>query len=40
MAKTLRGALQRSQATLIGDALGAISLVVILFVGLSLPALV
>ncbi len=40
MAKDIKSAISRSTETLVGDALGAVSLMVILFVGLSLPVLV
>ncbi|WP_302849709.1 hypothetical protein [Octadecabacter sp. SW4] len=40
MAKEIKNVIARSQDTLISDAIGALSLVVILFVGLSLPGLV
>ncbi|SLN15828.1 hypothetical protein [Roseisalinus antarcticus] len=37
MAKDIRFALTRSRDTIIADALGAVCLMVMLFVGLSLP---
>ena len=37
MAKDIKNVISRSDLTLVSDALGAVSLVVILFVGLSLP---
>lgn len=39
MAKDIKTAIYRSRDTIISDAIGAISLLVILFVGLSLPGL-
>lgn len=39
MAKDLKSAIERSSETLIADAIGAASLVVMLVVGLSLPSL-
>ena len=39
MTRQIRSAVRRSQDTLIGDMLGALSLVVMLFVGLNLPAI-
>lgn len=39
MAKEITQALMRSRETLASDALGVLSLVVMLFVGLSLPGL-
>ncbi|MFQ6552035.1 hypothetical protein AAD018_006775 [Aestuariibius insulae] len=39
MADDIKSALIRSRETIIGDAIGAVSLVVMLFVGLSLPGL-
>ncbi|MFQ6547917.1 hypothetical protein AADZ90_008155 [Aestuariibius sp. 2305UL40-4] len=40
MAKEIKTALARSRSTIVGDAVGAVSLVVMLFVGLSLPGLI
>lgn len=40
MAKDIRHAIARSRDTLLQDAVGALSLLVILFVGLCLPGLV
>lgn len=40
MARTIRTAVHRSRDTLLADTIGALSLVVLLFVGLSLPGLV
>ena len=40
MAKDLKNALSHSRATLLGDAVGALSLVVLLWVGLTVPALI
>lgn len=37
MAKEIKSAIVRSQDTIIADAIGMVSLVVMLFVGLSLP---
>ena len=39
MAKEIRNVIERSSDTLIADALGAVSLMVILFAGLCLPGL-
>jgi hypothetical protein len=39
MAKDIRTMIERSRDTLISDALGAVSLVVMLVAGLSLPGL-
>ncbi len=38
MAKDIKAALTRSPATVLSDLVGAVSLVVIFYVGLSLPA--
>lgn len=40
MAKDIKTAIHRSRETLLADAIGAASLVVMLFVGLSLPAMI
>jgi hypothetical protein len=40
MAKELKDVMTRSSGTILSDALGAASLIVMLFVGLSLPAIV
>ncbi|SHG73489.1 hypothetical protein SAMN05444003_0691 [Cognatiyoonia sediminum] len=40
MAKEIKSVVIRSSDTIIGDALGAVALLVILFVGLSLPGMV
>ena len=40
MAKDIKTAIHRSRDTLLADAIGAASLVVMLFVGLSLPAMI
>ena len=40
MARDLKNALIESRDTLVWDALGVVALVVMLFVGLSLPAMV
>ncbi|SHE53326.1 hypothetical protein SAMN05444339_101643 [Loktanella atrilutea] len=40
MAKDIKTAIHRSRETLLADAIGAASLVVMLFVGLSLPAVI
>ena len=40
MAQELKSVIARSRDTLLGDVLGVVSLVVMLFVGLSLPGLV
>lgn len=40
MAQEIRSIIVRNRATLISDALGAVALLVMLFVGLSLPGLV
>lgn len=40
MMKDLKSVLARSSATLLQDAMGALSLVVLLVIGLNLPALV
>ncbi|WP_269434054.1 hypothetical protein [Pelagovum pacificum] len=40
MAKELKSAITRSRDTILGDAIGAVSLAVMLFVGLSLPGLI
>lgn len=40
MAKELKDVMTRSGGTILSDALGAAALIVILFVGLSLPAIV
>lgn len=40
MAKDIKSAITRSHDTIIADALGAVALLVMLFVGLSLPGLV
>lgn len=40
MSKQIKTAFERSRDTLVMDALGAASLLVILFVGLSMPGLV
>jgi len=39
MARDIRRAIDRSRDTILQDAIGALSLLVILFVGLSLPGL-
>ncbi|WP_368188037.1 hypothetical protein [Aestuariibius sp. HNIBRBA575] len=39
MAKEIKSIIARSQDTIISDALGVLSLIVMLFVGLSLPGL-
>ncbi len=39
MAKDIKTAIDRARDTIIPDAIGAVSLLVILFVGLSLPGL-
>ena len=39
MTRQIRSAVRRSHDTLIADMLGALSLVVMLFVGLNLPAI-
>lgn len=39
MAKEIRSVIERSSKTLISDAIGAASLVVMLVIGLSLPGL-
>lgn len=40
MAKDITSAITRSQDTIIADAVGAVALLVMLFVGLSLPGMV
>ncbi len=40
MARELKLVIYRSRDTIVGDALGAVSLIVLLFVGLCLPGLV
>ncbi len=40
MAKEIKSVIARSRDTIVADAIGAVSLVVILFVGLSLPGMV
>lgn len=40
MAKEIKSVIVRSQDTIIADALGAAALVVMLFVGLSLPGMI
>ena len=40
MAKELKAVIERSRHTLLADAVGVCSLLVILFVGVSLPAMV
>ncbi len=40
MARDLKHAIDRSRDTLVGDAIGAVSLLVLLVFGLSLPGLV
>jgi hypothetical protein len=40
MANDIKSVIERSGETLLADALGAVSLLVMLFVGLSLPGLV
>ena len=40
MAKDIKSAITRSQDTIIADALGAAALLVMLFVGLSLPGMI
>lgn len=40
MAKEIRSVLQRTRDTLVADAIGAVALLVMLFVGLSLPAMI
>ncbi len=40
MADDIKSALIRSRETIVWDAVGAVSLVVMLFVGLSLPGLI
>ena len=39
MAKEIKASITRSRDTLIGDMVGAVSLVVLLYVGLCLPGL-
>jgi len=39
MARDIRTAIEKSRTTLLGDAVGAVCLVVTLYVGLSLPQL-
>ena len=40
MAQQIKSAITRSGDTLLADALGAVALVVMLFVGLSLPGMI
>ncbi|SEW10705.1 hypothetical protein SAMN04488515_1077 [Cognatiyoonia koreensis] len=40
MTKDIKSAIKRSQDTIIADALGAVALLVMLFVGLSLPGMI
>lgn len=40
MARQVAEIIDRSRSTLLGDALGAVALIVILFGGLTLPALI
>ena len=40
MTKDLKDALTQSRATLLGDAVGALSIVVLLWLGLTVPALI
>ena len=40
MAEDLKAALTHSRETILGDAIGALSLVVLLLVGLTLPLLI
>ena len=40
MAKEIKTVIHRSGDTILADALGAVSLVVMLFVGLSLPGMI
>ena len=40
MAKDIKSAITRSRDTIIADAIGAASLLVMLFVGLSLPGMI
>ena len=40
MAQDIKNAIHRSRETLLADAIGLASLVVMLFVGLSLPAMI
>ena len=40
MAKELKAVIERSRDTLLADAFGVLALLVILFVGVSLPAMV
>jgi len=40
MAKDIKSALSRCEDTILADAIGAVALIVILFVGLSLPGVV
>ncbi len=39
MAKEIRSAFVRSQATLLGDAVGVLALIALLYLGLALPNL-
>lgn len=40
MAQEIKSVIARSQGTLVSDALGLVALIVMLFVGLSLPGLI
>ena len=40
MAKDIKSAIVRSRDTILADALGVVALMVMLFVGLSLPAMI
>lgn len=40
MAQEIKTVLQRSRDTIVGDALGVVALMIILFVGLALPGLI
>ena len=40
MAEEIKTVIQRSRDTIVGDALGVVALMVMLFVGLALPGLI